>query len=515
MRLKMKKLKLLTLFFSILAFSACDTVDFGNINQDDDSPQEANVEGMMAGAMNQFFTLAGRSYHLNPTLYVQYQTQSVYTTEARYGQNSYPWSGYFSGVLSNFNEIYQITTAATVPAEVTAFGAADNQAAVAELMSVMVWKRVADTWGPIPYSNALQGIDNTTPAYTAQETIYQNLITRAQDARDMINTAAAGPTGDVVYAGNMANWQKFANSLLMDLSLQLSKQYPNAGAYAANQFNEALGNAAGYIDEVSEEFWYEHQNIVGANNPFSRNRGADYFLSEPYTDAMMGSTNGDSSIVYSNTTYDERLNVLSSSPGTSGGAYGVNDAVSGASISFFSNPAAPLHYMTAADTYLDRAEAAELDWTGETVATMLQQGIVASYASIDAYYDDDDPATGDLTTDGSAFASQRVLDADSTSNLQVIGEEKWAALFPMGFQAWSEWRRTTDRTSWGANSAGLVASGYPGLYPSPDATNGGTIPRRYIYPSNEGGVNTDSYEAGVQLLSPASDQNTSRFWWDQ
>lgn len=515
MRLKMKRLKLLTLFFSILAFSACDTVDFGNINQDDDNPQEANVEGMMAGGMNQFFTLAGRSYHLNPTLYVQYQTQSVYTTEARYGINAYPWSGYFSGVLSNFNEIYQITTADDVPAEVTAFGAAANQAAVAELMSVMVWKRVTDTWGPVPYTNALQGIENTTPAYTDQETIYQNLITRAQNARDMINTAAAGPTGDVVYAGNMANWQKFANSLLMDLSMQLSKRYPAAGGYAANQFNEALGHAAGYIDEVSEEFWYEHQNLPGAENPFSRNRGADYFLSEPYTDAMMGDTNSDSSIVYSNTTYDARLDVLSSSPSTPGGPYGVDGSVSGASISFFSNPAAPLHYMTAADTYLDRAEAAELGWTGETAATLLQQGIVASYASIDAYYDDGNAASGDLATDGSAFATQRVLDAGATSMLQVIGEEKWAALFPMGFQAWSEWRRTTERTSWAANSNGLVPMGYPGLYPAPAATNGGIIPRRYIYPSNESGVNTDSYEAGVQLLTPGDDQNTSRVWWDQ
>lgn len=513
MRSTMNRIKLLSVFFCILAIAACDTVDFGNINEDDDAPQEANVEGLMVGAMNRYFSsMIGRSYHLNPTLYVQYQTQSVYTTEMTYGQNPYPWERYYSGVLSNLNEVIEVTGADDVPATVEAFGDADNQFAVAEIFSAMVWKRLTDTWGPIPYTEALNGDENKTPAYSDQETIYKDLISRVKAARDMIDTGAAGPTGDILYGGDMEKWVKFANSLLLQMTIQLSEVDET---YASTEFADALAHSGGVIEELGDEAWYDHQNSPGATNPFTANRGSDYFLSEPFTDALMGTTPNDSAIVYSNSEFDNRLNVLSDRPTASGGPYGIDKIQHSGSTAQISGTIwasdADLHYMTAAYTYLNRAEAAARGWTTEDANAMLTAGIVASYATFDGHYDGDnandaaaevtapDFTSGDLQDDGTAFAAQRVLDAATADGgiLQVIGEEKWVALFPMGFDAWSEWRRT----------------GYPGLKPAPDATNDGSIPRRYIYPDTEGGANTENYNAALQMLSDG-DTNTSRFWWD-
>jgi hypothetical protein len=511
----MKKLRILSVFLCILAIVSCDTVDFGNINKDDDAPSEPNVEGLMAGGINQFFTLAGRSYHNNPSLYVQYQTQSTYTTEARYGQNAYDWEFYFSGVLSNFKTITDITTADEVPESATLFGAPVNQTAVAEIMSAYVWKRVTDTWGPVPYSEALGGTENITPAYTDQETIYKDLISRVKAARDMIDTGLDGPTGDVIYGGDMSKWQKFANSFLLRLSMQLSKQYPSASGYAAGEFTAALNHSAGVIETVADEAWYDHVNRSGAVNPYSQNRGSDYFLSLSFTDALQGNSPGQAqanrAIEYSNSMFDARLNVFSTDPTGSGPLYGTdNGGVSGPSMTeAVAGAGADSHLMTAADTYLNRAEAADMGWTSENAANMLQQGIMMSYASIDANYDDGDSSSGMLQDDGTNYAAQRLVDATNYSMEQVINEEKWVASFPMGFQAWSNWRRTDDLSSWSTS-----ALGFPGLYPAVDATNGGVIPRRYIYPSAEGGVNTDSYKAGVQLLSNGTDSNKARFWWD-
>ncbi|WP_372633538.1 SusD/RagB family nutrient-binding outer membrane lipoprotein [Fodinibius sp.] len=519
----MKKLRLLPIFLCILTvtFASCDSVDFGDINQDDDVPQEANVEGLLAGGMNQFFTNWGRAYFNNPTLYVQYQAQSTYTTEMTYGENAYPWTDYYSGVLSNFKELYEITTAEEIPSTVPGFGHPDNQAAVAEIMSALVFKRVTDIWGSVPYSNgdgsvgeALAGLDNTTPAYTDQQTIYQNLIERVKAARDMINTGADGPTGDVLYGGDMTKWQKFANSLILQLSLQISDV---DAEYASQEFSAALNHQAGVIETVADEAWYDYQNSPGATNPLSQNRGSDYVLSDAFTDALMGETNDDSTIVYSNSTYDDRLNVLSSEPSSSGGAYGIAGIVnSGASISgVVADAGSDLPYMTAGYTYLNRAEAAELGWTNESAIDMLTNGIMLAYESVDENWDENDL----LDSDGSAFAAQRVLDATSAEGglAQVIAEEKWVALFPMGFDAWSEWRRTND-ANWGNNRGGdypYEATGYPGLYPAVDATNGGEIPSRYIYPSDEEGTNSQSYQDGVSQLNPAEDNNTSNFWWDE
>lgn len=499
----MKKLKfLLPLFVGIFVAYGCNSVDFGDINRDDDAVTEANTEGLMAGAMNNYFTLAGRNYHTKPNLYVQYQAQNVYTDEQRYNEAPSPWEEYYMDVLNGLKRVVSITSAEEVDDLTLTYGALENQQGVSELFSALVWKRVTDTWGPIPYEEALND-EVLTPSYTDQETIYKDLISRVKAARDMLNANAAGPTGDVIYGGDVTKWKKFANSFLLTLSIQLSNQYPSASGYAATVFNDALTNGAGVIKSVAGEMWYDYANAPGAENPFSVLRGADYSLGEPLVDALKGQADG-STITYSNSNYDARLDIYADDPTLPGRPYGLakypDDAGPFSKVSpAMSSAASDLPYMTAAYTYLNRAEAAARGWTAEDAATMLQTGIEMSYATLDAHYDDADPAAGSLQTDGSAFAAQRAADAANVGELQVIAEEKWAALFPMGFASWSEWRRT----------------GIPGLVPSPDPFNDGNIPTRYLYPSTESGVNSENYNTGVNMLVPKEDSNTSKFWWDR
>jgi len=522
----MKKLRFLlyttVLIVGVFTFSACDSVDFGDVNADDDAPKDANTQGLLAGAMNGFFTLPDAT----PTLYVQYQGQSVYTSQQRYSSSPQDWEPYYVGILSNLKRVKEINSADEVSDATLTYGAPENQIGVAELMSVLIWKRVTDSWGPVPYNNALKQGENLTPAYTDQKTIYQDLIKRAKDARDMLNAAKLGPTGDVVYGGDVVMWKKFANSLIMQLSLQLSST--GMSSTAATEFQAALNHSAGVIDELSEEMWYDHKNQPGMENPFSQYRGADYYLAEPFTDALKGQTPQDSAIAHTNTNYDARLNVLADDPSASGVPYGTaNGGVSGADMSpSTSSPSAPLAYMTAAYTYLNRAEAAQRGWTSEVPEDMLRQGIMMSYATFDSHYDSENPNpgvdfnNGRLQSDGSQFASQRVSQATDPSNdvsmMQVIFEEKWIAVYPNGFQAWAEWRRSDSEASWNIqNGQGITIKGYPGLYPAPDATNNGEIPRRYIYPEVESGVNNENYQNALNRLNPQEDNNTSHFWWDK
>lgn len=309
-------------------------------------------------------------------------------------------------------------------------------------------------------------------------------------------------TGDVVYGGDVAKWQKFANSFILTLTIQLTKVYPNAGDYAATEFNAALNHTAGVIEEVEDEMWYTHQNTPGAVNPFSAFRAADYNLSSAFTDALRGTSGTTGTIEYSNTTYDNRLDVFADDPTLDGRPYGLAEYPTAtypgpyASMSAETlSPDSPMPYMTAAYTYLNRAEAAELGWTTEISATLFAEGVTKSFESFDTYYLD---GAGTLAASAPAYVTVRVADLATEGALQVIREEKWVALYPNGHMAWAEWRRTD----------------VPGLTPAPDATNNGEIPRRYIYPSDEAGVNASNYTSGVAKLTPGNDNNTSRFWWD-
>ncbi|WP_020402614.1 SusD/RagB family nutrient-binding outer membrane lipoprotein [Gracilimonas tropica] len=490
----MKKL-LILLPLLFIGFYGCENVDFGDTNVDDDAVTQADAQALMAGAMNRFFTLGGREYVARPTLYVQYQSQNVYTDESRYNEAPSTWTGYYVQTLSNLKKVVDINSQDEVPISVTVYGAPTNQIGVAELMSVLIWKRVTDSFGPVPYEGAL-GEENLTPAYTGQETIYRDLIARAKTARDMLDANLPGPTGDVVYGGDVTKWQKFANSFIMSLSMQLTKKFPGASGFAATEFSAALNHSAGPIEEVADEFWYQHQNVSGATNPYSNFRGADYSLSAPFVDALSGESGNTGTIGYSNTTYDERLVLFSSDTSLAGRPYGY-ESTSGtyaAISSAIKAPDAPFPYMTAAYTYLNRAEAAELGWTSEVPADMFQEGVNKSFETLDAHFVGD----GSLEAEATNYVTNRVIDYGTEGALQVIREEKWVALFPNGHDAWSEWRRT----------------GIPTLTPAAEPLNNGNIPRRYLYPADEAGVNTEAYNAGVNMLTPGQDSNTSRFWWD-
>lgn len=53
------------------------------------------------------------------------------------------------------------------------------------------------------------------------------------------------------------------------------------------------------------------------------------------------------------------------------------------------------------------------------------------------------------------------------------------------------------------------------LTPATDFLNNGTIPRRYVYPTSEATLNSNNYASGVGTLSPSTDNNSSKVWWDQ
>ncbi len=485
----MKNIKYIVLSL-LLTLGACDNVDFGSTNENPNGAGEPYTADLMAGAMSRFSTLTGREYLMKPTLLIQYQTQVTYTDEMRYGEVASSWYSYYVQTLSNLQLVVDICSdpAKITPAVITQ-GNPTNQIAVSKIFQAVIFKRVTDTWGNIPYSEALKGLDLISPKYDTQEEIYKGLIASVKASRDMILTAEKGPIGDNIYGGDVVKWKKFANSLIMQMSLQLSKKYPTAGDYAATEFNAALNNAAGVITTVADEAWFTY--TLDFQNPFVANRIPDYFLSKEFTDGLkgLGTT--------TNTTLDGRINVFARYPARDGVPYGYKNGSgagkTGMSLKIWA-ATAPLPLMTAAYTYLNRAEAAALGWTTEVPATMLTSGIVASYATLDSHY-----ATT-ISSGAAAYAAARVASiAGTVTARRVIAEEKWVALFPSGFDAWAEWRRTD----------------FPVLFPATDYLNNGQIPRRYIYPTEESSLNAAAYATGVSTLSPATDNNTSKVWWDQ
>ena len=87
-------------------------------------------------------------------------------------------------------------------------------------------------------------------------------------------------------------------------------------------------------------------------------------------------------------------------------------------------------------------------------------------------------------------------------NLERIITQKWIAIFPLGIEAWSEYRRT----------------GYPRLLPVVENKSGGSVNsqygmRRIPYPVEEYTENPVHLQEAITMLG-GRDNGGTRVWWD-
>jgi hypothetical protein len=171
----------------------------------------------------------------------------------------------------------------------------------------------------------------------------------------------------------------------------------------------------------------------------------------------------------------------------------------------------PWEVMQASEAWFLRAEGALNGWNmgGVTAEEAYYKGIETSLKywgatdeQIAAYKagtttpialpDFDTPPQSDISVAWSA---------DPLRHLEQIHTQKWLALFPDGWEAWSENRRT----------------GFPKLYPvihsdNPDVP-ADELMRRIQYPPSEYNVNTKAVEDGISKLG-GPDKASTRLWWN-
>jgi len=175
-----------------------------------------------------------------------------------------------------------------------------------------------------------------------------------------------------------------------------------------------------------------------------------------------------------------------------------------------SGPNPPIKVITAAEAFFLRAEGALEGWNmgGDTQA-LYEEGIQVSMGEIagadaSAYIGssatpvDPDGASPPTTDIPVAFEAG----ADSERQLEQIITQKWIALYPDGWEAYAEQRRT----------------GYPKLYPvlasdNPDVPPGDQM-RRMTFVDGEFSNNMAAVSAAESLLG-GPDKNNTKLWWDK
>src|SRR5690606_7502798 len=110
-----------------------------------------------------------------------------------------------------------------------------NRLAMVQLLEVFTYGVLVDTFGNIPYTEALDG-DNLTPAYDDAMTIYQDLFAKIEESLALLDPAHESfGTADIMYNGDVEQWIKFANSLKLKLAMRLADVEPALAQQLAEQ----------------------------------------------------------------------------------------------------------------------------------------------------------------------------------------------------------------------------------------------------------------------------------------
>ena len=175
--------------------------------------------------------------------------------------------------------------------------------------------------------------------------------------------------------------------------------------------------------------------------------------------------------------------------------------------------------MNAAEVAFLKAEASLRGWYGATgdAERWYEEGVRLSFeqwglsGDYDAYIADgvslpesyEDPLGKESnTSEVSTVTVKWDTRGDFETNLEQIITQKWLAIYPEGFEAWCEFRRT----------------GYPRLMPATNNRSGGIIPEggyanRMPYPAEEYQENNEHINEAVSLLG-GPDNMATRLWWD-
>jgi hypothetical protein len=477
----MKNISIILL--SVLLLASCvDSLD--EYNTDQKRPSSAPPQTLFTSALKQL-TDAITTPNVNNNnfrLYIQQWATTTYLQEPRYDMTSriIPqnlWQSLYKDVIADLRESKRLLEANGL------LNPDDRsiQLAQIEIIEVYAWSILVNTFGNVPYSQALN-FQNPVPVYDDAATIYDNLFTRLDAAlAALTGSGTAFQNADLLYGGNKAQWIKFGNSLKLKMAMVLAdvnsgKAKTLVEQAAPNVFTSNADNARfPYLNSPP------NYNQIAANlNPNFSTR-QDYVIASAFTDAL-------------NTRNDPRRRFYFTEVNGQyvGGVYGFANAY--ADFSHVSDKIIAPDFEALLIDYSEieflLAEAIE---RGFAVAGTAEDHYNAAITASILYW-------GGTAAEATAYLAQpTVAYATAGANYkEKIGIQKWIALNNRGIDAWTEWRRFD----------------YPILTPpsGADVPVGLQVPVRLIYPINEQTLNGENRALAATAIG--GDLATTRLWWD-
>jgi hypothetical protein len=483
--MKMKNIYLLVLVLGVLV-SSCELPDNVNPKAATDVPAETIMTNALRDGLN---LIDNMSQNTNVSrMMCQYIGMTQYTDPSRYFfsdrtiQDSY-WNTTYL-VLNDLKEVKFLIQDLSGSESFNRMNA--SRLAIVDIMEVLLYHNLVDILGGVPYTEALGGFDNKTPVYDDQVALYTDLQLRLSTAIVTLTAGAAdGSWGaeDLVYQGDVDMWKKFAATVKARLGMRLADVDPST---AQAELTAAINAGMLETGESMQLPWVgstPHNNTIYAMFAGGRE---DYGPANTIIDIMNDLSDARRPAFF--TQVDTSTEVGVEKWAYRGIPYGnITEPYNG--ISHFSDASFeanfPATFACNAEVEFILAEAAARGMNLGSIGGTAQEHYEAGIAESHAFWS--------VTMQGS-YLNHVDVAWDDARNKELIGIQKWLALYNRGMEGWCVWR----------------SFDWPVLN-VPEDMSYTDIPFRMPYPYNEPDLNPDNYAAAAAAIG-GDDVRTLLFW---
>ena len=420
------------------------------------------------------------------------------------GNTQVLWQNHYRNVIRNTNDVIVKTKSDPNRA---------NLYQMARIFQAYAYMVLTDEYGDIPYTEGAKGYtdQNFFPVYDAQQQIYTDIIKELGEAAAALNTAGKIETGDILYGGVIAQWKKFAYSLLLRAGMRLSKA-DAAKAQSTVQAAFTGGVILANADNALIRHDANYTNPLGAT--LNSTEAANFYLTKPFVDSLknrndprlqaiavryVGATSGGTQTTASRSIVpSQQFGLPLGFDNNTAKTYAISIGLahfydfSQADRTRIVKQTAPCFLVTAAQTQLLLAEARQRGWiTAGTVQGYYDAGVTLHMQQMASFDAGSAIAAGDIAT----YLTSNPF--DPAMALEQIGTQYWIASFLNGPEAFANYRRT----------------GFPALAPNPYPGKEVAFIFRLTYPNSEQSVNPTNFNAAISRQGP--DKLDTKVWWNK
>ena len=456
-----------------------------------------------------------------------------------YGDNTY-WTGSASLNYTDLNN----TLAMETEARRLAGSDSNPYHALGLFFRAFFFVSMSEKVGDLPMTEALQGLNNTTPKYDTQKDIFKQSLLWLDSANTLLGNLIQNGflefSGDFYYAERLSNalsprdalieWQKVVNSFKLRVLIELSKRVAdNTDLNIPQQFSAIFNDPATYpiFTSNADNLQYVYNNSYNyypdnftnlGNNQTRINLAAtlETTLGQLHDLRCMVLGEPARGLGFSDTSYQSFVGAPSGMDLSTMNAL-IQSGIADSKVSLFNRnhfynsgnlAGEPTYILSYPEICFCISEAINRGWITGDAGQWYMNGVTSQFA----FYGIQDGVNTVTLQAGSGaeipysvhfnygdyFNQPAVKYAgdNATGLAQILLQKYLAYARNSGFQAYYQWRRT----------------GVPAFDQGSGTGNGGIIPRRWQYPQNEITANGANLQAALQSQYGGNDDINQNVW---